>query len=344
MPDKAVLLLNLGSPDSPSIKDVRRYLNQFLMDPDVIDLPWIFRRLLVSLLILPFRSSRSAHAYSLVWTDKGSPLLVNSLELTKKVQATTKTPVYLAMRYGSPSIHKKLNEIRQQYPRIKKLRVIPLYPHYAGSTFASCCREVELVCSKLSLPFEIETHPPFYADSNYIKSLIDVSKPSLSEPHDHVLFSYHGLPERHLRKDDPTKSHCMTKDCCFKPSLAHKSCYRYQVLQTTKAFAEKVGLSEDQYTVTFQSRLGKAKWLEPFTESTLVRLAKAGKKRVVILCPSFTADCLETLEEINMQAKKTFKAAGGEKLIVAPCLNSHPAWVNVISQWVDSPVKTVTQG
>lgn len=338
MSEKIVLLLNLGSPDSPNIEDVRRYLNQFLMDPDVIDLPWLTRKLLVRLLILPFRAPKSAHAYASIWTDEGSPLLLNNYELKKQIQAHVKTPIYMAMRYGTPSIEQTLFDIKEQHPKAKEIITLPLYPHYACSTIKSGNTEITRIVSQCNMPFKITTLPPFYNHPDYIQALIESAKPWLIQPHDHILFSYHGVPERHITKDDPTNAHCLKPGCCETPSPAHATCYRYQVLQTTRTFAAQAGLSTEQYTIAFQSRLGKAKWLQPYTKATLIKLAQTGVKRLLVLCPSFTADCLETLEEIGIQGRSTFKEAGGKELTLIPCLNSHPQWVATLSEWITQEI------
>jgi len=334
MSEKIVLMLNLGSPNAPTKREVQRYLNQFLMDPDVIDLPWIVRRLLVSLLIIPFRSSKSAHAYSSVWTDQGTPLLVNSAQLRQAVQRMINVPIYMAMRYGSPSIEQTLCDIHQQHPQTKELIVLPLYPHYAASTVKSCKTELARVMQRFKFPFAAQMIPPFFKDNDYIHSLVECAHDFLQQPYDHLLFSYHGIPERHITKADPTGEHCLKPKCCETHSPAHKTCYRYHVMQTTKAFVQATGLTSDQYTVTFQSRLGKAKWLQPYTAPTLISLAQKGVKRLLVICPSFTADCLETLEEIGIQGRQTFINAGGKDLTLLPCLNKHETWVKTVAHWI----------
>jgi ferrochelatase len=344
MNNQAVLLANLGSPDDCKEHPVREYLNQFLMDPYVIQVPWLIRRMIVSLFVLPKRPKDSAEAYRQVWTDKGSPLVSFSKELREKVQSKLTQPVHLAMRYGNPSIESQLLEIAEN-PAIEEVFFIPLYPHYADSTVTTSIREAERIIKEHNLALRLRVKAPFYNEAKYIDALVENASPylferSVSNPEQpesdapHLLFSYHGLPESHLIKADPTGSHCLkSADCCTQNSAAHQFCYRHQVLETTRLFVEKMGLSEEQYTVAFQSRLGRAKWLEPSTENTLIELAKKGIKDVVVICPAFVTDCLETLEEIAIQGQETFLEAGGHSLKLAPCLNLHPDWVDMIVDW-----------
>ncbi len=334
MSKRAVLLANLGSPDAPEEQPVREYLNQFLMDPYVIQLPWILRRLIVSLFVLPKRPKDSAEAYASIWGKDGSPLITLSQELQKLLQHRVDMPVGLAMRYGNPSIESQLLELAQQ-PEIDEVLFIPLYPHYADSTVTTSAEEAKRVIAKHNLNIRLNVLPPFYQQPDYIKALVDSTDNRLqADDYDHVVFSYHGLPELHLKKADPTGSHCMqSADCCDKPSEAHATCYRHQVLETTKLFVERAQIPQDKYTIAFQSRLGRAKWLEPSTSGTLENLAIKGVKRVLVLCPAFVTDCLETLEEIEIQGKEEFIAAGGESLELIPCLNSHPTWVETLADW-----------
>ncbi|MCF6193981.1 MAG: ferrochelatase [Kangiellaceae bacterium] len=350
--DTAILLCNLGSPDDCTEKAVRRYLDQFLMDPSVIQLPWIVRRLIVSLLVLPKRPKASASAYKKIWSADGSPLISLSKKLVKSLQQEIDNPVFLSMRYGSPSIENKILEIAKN-PSIKQIYFIPLYPHFADSTVATSILEAQRVIKNNQLKIGLNVHSVFYNDSGYISALLESCAPYIFERSSngkslkrdnmpHVLFSYHGLPESHLVKADPTKAHCLAatgdenKTCCQVDSIAHQTCYQHQVLETTRLFIEAAGLSKEQYTISFQSRLGRAKWLEPSTENTLVELAKKGVKDVVVICPAFVTDCLETLEEIAIQGKATFENAGGRSLRLIPCLNDHPDWVKVVAGWCRS--------
>jgi len=355
MTKTALLLANLGSPDEPDTESVRRYLDQFLMDPLVIQLPWIVRRLIVSLFVLPKRPAASALAYQSVWTKGGSPLVSFSDKLKLAVRKKLKsqgndTPVYMAMRYGNPSIEGQLLEIAKNQ-QIEEIIFAPLYPHYAQSTFTTSVNEVEKVIAEHQLNLKLKINPAFYNETDYIRALVESSAPYIferasqdgavkneqtSNPGPHVLFSYHGLPELHLTKADPTGKHCLkVKDCCKTPSTAHKTCYRHQVMETTRLFVESTGLKPDQYSVSFQSRLGRAKWLEPSTENKLKALAEKGIKDVVVICPAFVTDCLETLEEIAIRGEETFIQAGGRSLRLIPCLNDHPDWVDVVAGWVE---------
>ncbi len=337
MGNRAVLLTNLGSPDSTDVSDVRKYLNQFLMDPYVIQLPWILRRLIVSLFVLPSRPKASAHAYKSIWWEEGSPLVVLSQRLLEAVKKNTDVPVAMAMRYGSPSIESQLLELAKR-DGIKEILLVPLYPHYADSTIKTTIEEAKSIIARNKLEVKLVVLQPFYEEPDYIDALVASTAPWLNADggFDHILFSYHGLPELHLTKADPTGSHCLKRDdCCQVASPAHATCYRHQVLRTTERFVEKAGLKPDQYSVAFQSRLGRAKWLEPSTVDTLEKLAQKGVKNLLVMCPAFVTDCLETLEEIALQGAEEFKQAGGESLTLIPCLNDHEQWVSVISRWCE---------
>ena len=339
MGKRAVLLANLGSPDNPDVSSVRRYLNQFLMDPYVIQLPWLLRRLIVGLFVLPFRPHKSAEAYQSVWTDRGSPLIALSMDLLTALQKAVEMPIGMSMRYGKPSIESEMLRLAKE-PGIEEIFFIPLYPHYAESTVTTSFREAEKVITKHNLDIKLNVISPFFNNPDYINALVSSASEYLhdNESYEHILFSYHGLPELHLTKVDPTNSHCLKiENCCSTPSPPHATCYRHQVYETTRLFVENTGLNEDKYTVSFQSRLGKAKWLEPSTEETLKELAGKGVKKMLVLCPAFVTDCLETLEEIEIQGAEQFKAAGGESLILVPCLNTHPAWVDTLSGWIQDP-------
>ncbi len=336
METTGALLVNLGSPDSPSEDDVRRYLNEFLMDGNVIDLPWLLRRMLVSFFVLPKRPAQSAKAYQSVWTDQGSPLLNISKDLYEQVKKQTDMPVELAMRYGKPDMASALVKLASK-PEIKEVVLFPLYPHYAMSTVKTVVENAEDIVRKHKLPITLKVHPTFYDADDYINALIESAGEYLKQEYDHLIFSYHGVPERHIQKDDPTGNHCLKSgNCCQKASVAHQTCYRHQVYRTTAAFVEKAGIPVDKYTVAFQSKLGRAKWLEPSTSSTVEALAQQGVKKLLVICPAFVADCLETIEEIGMEAKADFIKAGGESLELIPCLNSHPVWVKLVTSWLEN--------
>jgi ferrochelatase len=342
MPKRAVLLVNLGSPDSTSIPDVRRYLREFLGDERVLDLPAVARWALLEGIILRTRPKKSAHAYEQVWTKDGSPLIVTSRRIREKLAATlgAETPVYLAMRYGNPSIASVVAQIAAD--GIEELLLFPQYPHYAMSSWETVVVKVKEEVAKQIPTLRVTTVQPFFADADYIDALHAVSAPFFAQPHDHVLFSYHGLPERHLRKADSSRAHCLTvPDCCATCSPAHATCYRAQCFATTRALAARAGLAPEKHSVSFQSRLAGEPWLTPFTDFELARLPKeAGVKRLLVVCAAFTADCLETLEEIQQQGRATFLGAGGVDFQQVPCLNDHPAFIDFLAnrakRWLDA--------
>ncbi|KAA0692390.1 ferrochelatase [Halopseudomonas laoshanensis] len=332
MSDRAVLLANLGSPASTEVADVRRYLNQFLMDPYVVDLPWPARRLLVGLILL-LRPKQSAAAYASIWWEEGSPLVVISRRVQQALQAKLDMPVELAMRYGEPSIEKGLLALASR-EGVKEVLFMPQYPQFAASTVTTSIREAERVVAEHKLNIKLTVVPAFHDKPGYIDALVASAAPHLEQGFDHLLFSYHGLPERHLRKADPTGSHCLNyPDCCDRPSPAHATCYRAQCVSVTRAFTERMGLRDDQWSLAFQSRLGKDKWIEPYTEARVEELVEQGVKRLLVMCPAFVADCIETLEEIGDRAREQFIEAGGEELVLVPCLNDHPQWIDTLAQW-----------
>lgn len=335
MTNRAVLLANLGSPDAPETRPVRRYLNQFLMDPYVIQLPWPLRRLIVSLFVLPSRPKASAEAYQSVWLPEGSPLIVLSERLKTALQDKIKLPLEIAMRYGNPSIEQQLLKLCADNS-INEILFMPLYPHYADSTVTTSVEEARRVIRKHQLDVQLRVVQPFYDNPDYIETLVKSAQPYLDQEYDHIVFSYHGLPESHITKLDKSGTHCLKQEnCCQTPHPAHKTCYRYQVMRTTQCFALQAGLASNRYSVAFQSRLGRAKWLGPNTEDRLTELAQQGAKKVLVICPAFVTDCLETLEEIAIRGEEVFQQAGGESLTLIPCLNDHPAWVDLLADWCD---------
>lgn len=332
MPTRAVLLVNLGSPASTSVADVRRYLREFLGDERVLDLPAPARWLLLEGIILRTRPKRSAHAYEQIWTKDGSPLIQTSRSVRSKLQAKlgAATPVYLAMRYGQPSIASVVTQIAAD--GIHEVLLIPQYPHYAMSSWETVVVKVREEVVTLAPQLAVTSVQPFYRDEDYIEALHTVAAPYLAQPHDHVLFSYHGIPVRHLRKADSSKAHCtIVKDCCTTCSPIHSTCYRAQVFATTRALAARAKLDPERHSVSFQSRLAGEPWLTPFTDHELTRLAQAGKKRLLVLSPAFVADCLETIEEISGEGKETFLKAGGESFTQIPCLNDHPVFIDFLA-------------
>lgn len=337
MPKRAVLLVNLGSPDSTSVADVRRYLDEFLGDERVIDRPAnpFLRSILVHRIITPKRAPNSAHAYEQIWTKDGSPLIVLSRSVRDKLAAAlgAATPVYLAMRYGNPSIASVVAQLAAD--GIDELLLFPQYPHYAMSSWETVVVKVQEDVTRLAPHVRLTTVQPFFADADYIEALYTVCAPYFAQPHDYVLFSYHGIPERHLRKADSSRAHCLAvPHCCETCSPVHATCYRAQVLATTRALVARAGLAPDRHSVSFQSRLVGEPWLSPFTDHVLKELPARGKKRLLVLCPAFVTDCLETLEEIAGTGKEQFLHAGGESFQQIPCLNDHAAYIDFLANRV----------
>jgi ferrochelatase len=333
MSKRAVLLVNLGSPDSTSVPDVRRYLREFLGDERVIDLASPLRFALLEGIILRTRPKKSAHAYEQIWTKEGSPLIVTSKAVQAKLAAQlgSSAPVYLAMRYGTPSIASVIGQIIAD--GIDEILLFPQYPHYAMSSWETVVVKVYEEAARQSPKLRVDSVQPFYADTDYIDALAAVTAPYLKQPHDYVLFSYHGIPQRHLRKADSSKAHCLkVADCCTTCSPIHATCYKAQCLATTRALVAKLGIPADRHAVSFQSRLAGEPWLTPFTDHELERLPKEKKKRLLIICPAFVTDCLETLEEIRGEGKETFIEAGGETFEQIPCLNDQPPYIDFLAK------------
>jgi len=332
MPNPAVLLLNLGSPDSPSVPDVKRYLHEFLGDERVIDKPdnGILRSILVHGIIIPFRAKNSAHAYSTIWTADGSPLVVTSRSAQAKLQARTPLPVELAMNYGNPSIPSVLAKLAGQ--GVDRLLLFPQYPHYAMSSWETVVAKVQREAARIAPAMKIECVQPYYRDDDYIAALVASARPWLDQPHDHLLFSYHSIPARHLTKADSSHAHCqVVADCCNTCSPIHATCYRAQVTHTTQAFARAAGLAPDRWSIAFQSRLANEPWLKPYTDFEYKRLSAEGKKRLLVITPAFVTDCLETLEEIRVRGSEDFTAAGGTSFVHIPCLNDQAVWIDFLA-------------
>lgn len=333
---KGVLLVNLGSPDSTEVGDVKRYLDEFLMDERVIDFPYLLRSLIVRGIILRIRPKKTAAAYKKIWWEEGSPLIVITKRLLEKVQTQTSIPVEMAMRYGNPSIEYGLNQLKNK--GVTDVLLLPLYPQYAMAT----TQTIEVLTEKLVQTkfkgMEITKFPAFYNRTEYIDALAKVTKTYLdANEFDHLLFSYHGVPERHLYKTVRTKNHKKIVDheyCCAPESEESKYCYRTHCFETTRLLVEKLGLQEGTYSQAFQSRLGIDKWLEPFTSDRVEELAKSGTKKLAVITPAFVADCIETLEEIEMEAGEDFLHNGGEEFKMIPCLNDDDSWVSALVTWI----------
>ncbi len=332
---KGVLLVNLGSPDSTDPKDVKKYLGEFLMDERVIDLPKLARTLLVKGIILNTRPKKSAKAYSKIWWEEGSPLIVISERLQAKINDNTSVPVELAMRYGSMSIKKGLEKLHKQ--GVDDVFIIPMYPQFAMATTETILVLANQIIEKDYPEMQLTSLPAFYSHPDYIKVLSKSVQEKLDGlDYEHVLFSYHGVPERHIRKSDITKSHCkVDKSCCENASKAHQFCYRHQCYETTKSVAKTLNLKEGTYSTSFQSRLGFDPWLQPYTDRTIERFGKEGIKKMAIVTPAFVSDCLETLEEIAMEGEEIFHEVGGKEFTTIPCLNDRDDWAKVMSRWID---------
>jgi ferrochelatase len=329
---QGILLVNLGSPDSTAVADVRRYLREFLMDPRVIDVPYPLRFGLVNAIIAPFRAAKSAEAYEKIWTDDGSPLISTSQRLAAALQEKMGVHVGLAMRYGKPAIADSIEKL--SIAGVRDLLVIPLFPHYAMSSYESAVVKVRRVAAEIAPWLTLTFVDPYFDNPAYLGALVQVARPHLppAEPDVHLLFSFHGVPERHILKSDASGCHCLkVQNCCETPSPAHGTCYRRQCFATVNGFASRAELTPGSYSLAFQSRLGKDKWLEPATQDRLVELARSGVRKLTVLCPAFTVDCLETIEEIGIRAKETFLAEGGAEFNLVPCLNDHPVWVNALA-------------
>jgi protoporphyrin/coproporphyrin ferrochelatase len=343
MEKRAVLLLNLGSPDSTSVPDVRRYLREFLMDGRVLDAPYLIRWFIVHLGILPRRPKKSAEAYRSIWTERGSPLLATSADFKEQLAPLVDLPLYLGMRYGNPSTRSQVEQMVAD--GIEEVLIFPLYPHYAMSSYESA-----LVCAtdairELAPSMTWEVVQPFYRDPGYIECLIDEARPWLQQDYDHLLFSFHGVPERHMKKGDPSHAHCLScADCCERAHPAHATCYRHQCLETVRHFVAAAGIPEGKYSVSFQSRLGRDPWLRPYTDLRLQKLPEQGVKKLLVLCPAFVTDCLETLEEIAEEGKELFMEAGGSTFHQIPCLNLNPRWIawvaDLVRSYASKPSKT----
>ncbi|MDP2137848.1 MAG: ferrochelatase [Candidatus Didemnitutus sp.] len=333
MPKSALLLLNLGSPDSTSVPDVRRYLREFLGDERVIDKPAnsLLRRVLVNGIIIPLRVKKSAHAYESIWTPEGSPLILTSKKTQAALQSRISLPVALAMNYGNPSIPDVLRQLVRD--GITRLLLFPQYPHYAMSSWETVVVKVQREAARLAPDLKIECVQPYYGDADYIEALVASARPYLAQPYDHFLFSYHGIPVRHLTKADSSGAHCQeVANCCNTPSPCHSTCYKAQVTRTTHLFAEHAGLDPRKWSISFQSRLVGEPWLSPFTDKEFERLAAEGKKRLLVITPAFVTDCLETLEEIRVEGAASFRAAGGVEFTHIPCLNDQSMWIDFLAR------------
>ena len=325
---KGILLVNLGSPKSTRVEDVKEYLDEFLMDEKVIDCRWFFRSLLVQGIILRTRPAKSAEAYKTVWTDEGSPLIVITRQIQQKLQKLVDIPVEIGMRYSEPSIESGIRSLTEK--GVTEIVLFPLYPQYAMSTTETVVDKAEEVRKKHFPNVRISYVQPFYNRDIYIDCLAESIREKLPENYDALQFSYHGVPERHIYKTDPTNT-CNLNDCCSRAeNPSHQFCYRHQCYKTTELVIGKLHIPREKTVVSFQSRLGKDKWMEPYTDETLEALPKKGVKNLAIVCPAFVSDCLETLEEISVEGRDEFLHAGGENFHYIPCLNDEDRWIEVV--------------
>ncbi len=333
-PEKGILLAALGSPETPTLRAVRRYLRRFLMDGFVLDLPLPLRALLVNLLIVPFRAPKTLRSYKTIWTSEGPPLTATVKRLAEKLEKRTGLPVTVGMRYSAPTLRDAVLQLASR--NVTEILLVPLYPHYALATYESTVRAARCARDRFSPGTPLLALKPFYSDSAYIEALAGLLAPFLEEPFDHLLFTYHSVPLRHLKKADPTGEHCLRKpDCCNTPSPAHLTCYKVHVLTTTKLLAQRLDLAPEKYSISFQSKFGPGAWLEPATEECFLQLPSKGVRNLVVTAPSFTSDCLETLEQIKLRGREAFLSAGGRRFLYAPCLNDHRLWVEAIAGWIE---------
>jgi len=328
--------MNLGTPDAPETGPVRRYLREFLSDPRVLDIGAVGRAALLNLVILPTRPQKSAEAYRKVWSRRGSPLLYHSQDLVDEVRTRLGAgwAVELAMRYGKPSIPDAMERLRRA--GADRIVVFPLYPQYASSSTGSSLEAVYQYASQAWNVPQLSVIGPFFDHPKFIEACRAVGAPVIeARQPDHILFSFHGLPERQIKKSDDTGAHCLASEhCCDKMVAANRNCYRAQCYATARALAAALGLAADRWTVTFQSRLGRTPWIRPYTDVVIPELAARGVRKLVVFCPAFVADCLETVEEIGMRAVEQWKQVGGDELTLVPAVNSTPPWADAVTAMV----------
>ncbi len=331
-----VLLLQLGTPDSTEVSDVRIYLREFLSDPRVLDMPRLARALLLNAVILPFRPRRSAEQYEKIWTGEGSPLTIHTEALTSKVQEILGDGyrVVYGMRYKNPPISQAIDQLMAA--GCDRIVALPLFPQYASASTGSALEKTfEVVGGLYNVP-DIATVGAFYDDMGFVRAVAEVAGPYLEafQP-DHVLFSYHGLPEKQVKKSDPTGEWCLSGvNCCDRMVDANRFCYRAQCFATTRGVVADLGLDAAKFSTTFQSRLAGQKWIEPYTDVGLPKLYESGVRRIAVLTPSFTADCLETLEEIGIRLRTQWEELGGGEFLVVPCVNAEPVWASAVADMV----------
>jgi ferrochelatase len=329
-----VLLINLGTPDSPSTADVRKYLSEFLNDPRVIDIHPVARMLLVNLIIVPFRAPKSAKLYKEIWTERGSPLLFHGLDLQKKLQEALGSDyiVEFGMRYQSPNVLDALKRLEKQ--SLNKLILLPLYPQYASSSTGSTLETVYKELSDWDVVPDVKTISQFYDHPDFIATVLEIAKGYILSDYEHFIFSFHGLPERHIKKADCTNTCLASSTCCDAITKTNHHCYRASCFATARSIAKGLNIQDDNYTVSFQSRLGRDPWIKPYSDKVIEEKGKAGLKKMLVFSPAFVADCLETLYEIGIEYQELFKEHGGEKIQLVESLNSRPMWIAALKNMV----------
>lgn len=337
-----VLLLNLGTPDSPSVSDVRKYLREFLMDPYVIDINPLGRWFLVNMIIAPFRAPKSAKLYEEIWTKEGSPLLVHGNNLKRKLQSSLGNSfvVALGMRYQSPSIREALIELRDK--KVDDIIAVPLYPQYASATTGSTIEAVKDAAKSIRGLPKIIFIERFHQRTEYIDAVVDSASAFNLKEFDHILFSFHGIPERQITRTSAQlgDSSCSFGSCCDAITSKNQYCYRANCIHTARDIAKRLNIQAESYTICFQSRLGRIPWLQPFSDQVVTDLAKGGKKKILVFSPAFVADCLETIHEIGVEYDETFREHGGEKVQLVPSLNSSDLWIEALKKIINEKTKT----
>ena len=333
--NKGILLVNLGTPDSSSVKDVRRFLREFLMDPLVVDIPFIPRWLLVNGIIAPLRGPKSASEYQLVWTEDGSPLKVHGKALLTSIKEkfSGRFHVALGMRYQNPSIRSALEELKSA--GCSEILIFPLFPQYAEATSLSVLNKVSAELKSMNWQVKTSHINSFETDDDYINALVSQANSISVKNIDHWVFSYHGLPERQLKK---LNASCLTGNCCDSLNESNKNCYRAQSFATTRAIANKLGLTEQQYSICFQSRQGNIPWTQPYVDDVIEDLAKQGHKNIMVFSPAFVADCLETTIEIGHTYRQLFKDLGGDDLHLVPGLNNADVWIDAVANLIEKNI------
>ena len=332
-PNIGVLLINLGTPDSPSVRDVRKYLFEFLNDPRVIDIPAIARFFLVNFIIVPFRAPKSAKIYKDLWTKDGSPILIYGRSIQDKLQLALGDDfeIHLAMRYQNPGMDEIL--ARMEKNNYKKIIIIPLFPQYASASTGSAIDKVMKLISKWWIIPEINVISQFYDNEGYLNTIVERAKKHNIDEYDHILFSYHGLPVRQVDKVYGDGTLCEEHNCESEINESNSYCYKATCYATTRLLVEKLNIQNEKYTVCFQSRLDK-KWIEPFSDEVVIEQAKKGAKKLLVFSPAFVADCLETTVEIGMEYQKLFEQYGGEKIQLVESLNDHPMWIEALKEMI----------